>query len=277
MTPPRTVIFVDLDNTIIQGPFGFAIDLLCDEIARESGLTPEAVCHLVEKENCERQKRPDVPATLAMDWDDIVASVAERVGVKLEASVSEIAISNARWPHLRLLEGADEVLGQLSRPHRAIVAATNGLSKYQIPALEALKLRPLFTGGILTPESYNVLKHERDFYGQWPESTDLQIIVGDDYESDILAPHGFGFKTIWKLNGQISKLRLGDLFAHRFPAGKRSSKFSYSQSQLVRPDVIINFLHELPDVVTRLEEEALPIAAPRTDWTGEALAAVNGR
>jgi FMN phosphatase YigB (HAD superfamily) len=203
----QSVVFVDLDRTVIESSFTFAVfQVACGEIASKSGLDIKKIRCLVKQENTERQKNPNVDVVLAMDWDDILQTIATRLGVILETNVLEFIRSHAGPPHSRLLDNADKVLQRLTSPHRAIVAATNGLSKYQLPVLDALQLTLLFDD-ILTPDSSNALKNDIDFYGQWPDTTKLQIIVGDDYEFDIQIPHRFGFKTIWKLNGKKSKTR----------------------------------------------------------------------
>ena len=97
----------------------------------------EEVRKLVKEENLRRQHDPTVDAVEAMDWDDIVHTIAARLGVELKISIVELVQSRAR-SESRLLDKADQVLRELASPERAIVAATNGLVKYQKPVLEAL-------------------------------------------------------------------------------------------------------------------------------------------
>jgi FMN phosphatase YigB (HAD superfamily) len=85
-------------------------------------------------------------------------------------------------------------------------------------------------------------------------------MVGDDYEDDILAPHQFGFKTIWKPAIQIDGTQGVGPF-------ERPLRFNYQNGQHVRPDAIIFSLKELPEVITRLENQALPATAqPLKHW-----------
>ena len=219
------------------------------ELATKSRLVVKEVRRRVFQEYLDRQKVPGIPATLAVDWDDILDTVAARLGVRLEARALEIANSHAGPPYSAMLDDAGQVLQSLANPQRAIVVATRGLRKYQLPVLDALGLTPLFTD-ILTPDVNHALKQDLAFYGHWPRSTRLQISVGDQYEDDVAAPSRFGFKTIWKLNAPDGDLARADPF-------DRPARFNYSSQQTTRPDAIIFSLHELLQVVKYLEQQAL--------------------
>ena len=246
----QSVVFVDLDATIIRGPFESAVfPVVFAELAQKSGLDVKEVRRRTIQEYLDRQQDSNVPATRAVDWDDILNTVAERLRVKLEAKAVDIANSHAGPPYAALLDGADQVLKQLASPGRAIVVATKGLRKYQLPMLDALGLTPLFTD-ILTPDVNNALKNDIAFYGRWPEMTRLQISVGDQYEDDVVAPTRFGFKTIWKVNTLDNELQELEPFV-------RPHEFHYTDDQTVRPDAIILSLHELPQVVAQMEAQAL--------------------
>ena len=251
---PRTVLFVDLDGTIIRGPFeGAVFPVLVGELAGATGLPPGELRQLVLQEYLGRQCDPHVPPVRAVDWDDIFATVAGRLGVRLQTSALEIVRSCAGPPHAAILEGADAVLGQLSSAHRALVVATRGLARYQRPVLDALGLTPLFAD-ILTPDTHQALKRSLAFYGPWPRLTALQISVGDQYEDDVLAPRSFGFRAVWKPEG--AHPALGELAPCARPAA-----YPYAPDQPLRPDAIILSLAELPAVVERLEGEAFAAGA----------------
>ena len=248
----QSVVFLDLDATIIRGPFESAVfPVVFAELAGKSGLDLQQVRQRTIQEYLDRQRDPNIPATRAVDWDDILNTVAEGLRVKLEAKAVDIANSHAGPPYAAVLDGADQVLKQLASPHRAIVVATKGLRKYQLPVLDALGLTPLFTD-ILTPDVNNTLKNDRAFYGRWPEMTRLQISVGDHYEDDVVAPRQFGFKVVWKVD-RPDEARWGSL---EQPLS-RIANWGYLPNQTVRPDAILFSLRELPAVVDRLEEQAL--------------------
>jgi FMN phosphatase YigB (HAD superfamily) len=189
----------------------------------------------------------------AMDGDDIFDTVAARLGVKLDAKAVELAHSHTRPPDTAVLDGADQVLRQLISSRRAIVAATKGLRKYQLPVLDALGMTPLFTD-ILTPDVNGALKHKLAFYSNWPQAAKVRISVGDHYVDDVIPPKRFGFKVVWKVVSLDDGLKQLDPF-------DRPASFRYAENQTVQPDAIIFSLSELPRVVERLEAESWNIVA----------------
>jgi putative hydrolase of the HAD superfamily len=244
----QTVIFVDLDATILRGPFESAVfPVVFDELGRKSGLDKQEIRRLAIQENLDRQQDANCPAVNAMDWDDIFNTVAQRLGASLEAKAVEVAHAHAKPPYIAVLDSADQMLKQLASPRRAIVVATKGLRKYQLPVLDALGLTPLFTD-ILTPDVNNALKNSGAFYGDWPQAAGLRISIGDHYEDDVVAPRRLGFKVIWK----VDKLETG---LQKLEPFERPASFNYAEGQTVRPDAIIFSLRELPPVVEQLEKE----------------------
>ena len=254
-----SIIFFDLDNTLIEGPFGTAVfPIVLDELARKTHGDQKEIRRLIVKENLDRQNEPRCSAVKAMDWDDIFAAVANRLGVTIESNAEEIVQAQAE-EHSRLLDGARETLIALQHPSRALIVATKGLIKYQRPVLDALGITHLFTE-ILTPDSHNALKKDRAFYGEWlgDSSSDFRslldfgslgnspIIVGDYYVDDVIPPHQFGMRTVWK-NAKIEERLL------EIDPLERPQHFEYTDDQHVKPTAIIKSLHELPDVITQLE------------------------
>lgn len=262
MSQYQTVIFFDLDGTLIVNPFGAAVwPAILGELADKSGQSVETVRARIIEENFLRQNATPVHAVAAMDWDDIVQTVAAQLGVSLDLRCDELVLANA-LEHSSILDNGVETLKMLSAPHRALVVATKGLAKYQLPVLDALGLLPLFTA-VLTPDTHNALKRNPAFFGDWPKQTRLQIMVGDRYDDDIEAPGSYGFKTVWKLPNLETSLAKRDPFT-------RALLYDYSQPTPVeterrlsddsgfRPaDAIITSLVELPAVVRRLEMSVL--------------------
>ena len=256
-----SVVYVDLDGTIIRGPFEPAVfPVVFAELARKARLDVSEIRRQVLEENLDRQRDPNVSAVLAMDWDDIFNTVAERLGVSLETRAVEIANQQAGPPYAALLDGADQVLKLLASRRRALVVATKGLAKYQRPVLNALGLTPLFTD-ILTPDVNHALKNDLRFFGDWPQAAPLQISVGDHYEDDVVAPKQFGFKAIWKVgtpdeetSEQLAHVKSGAQLRKLDPF-ERPTNFQTAQRQTARPDAIIFSLCELREVVERLENQ----------------------
>lgn len=254
----RSVVFIDVDNTIIEGPFESVVfPIVFSEISEKSGLGIDEIRRLVVAENLDRQRNPKIPAVVAMDWDDIIRTVAARLGIRVAVSVVDILRSHAYPPYSNILDDAQNVLRLISQPHRAIVAATKGLRKYQFPILDALGLTSLFTD-VLTPDVNNALKTEIRFYGKWPNLTKLQISVGDHYEDDVVAPKMFGFKAIWLPNRQEKNNELKSIHPLARPFVYR-----YQEGQSVQPDAIIVSLQELEEVILQIEARYLN---PESGW-----------
>ena len=230
----------------MRGPFWTAVfPIVFAELARKTGLDEKEIRRQVVRENLDRQENPNISPIAAMDWDDIFDVVAGRLGVRLEAQAVEIVKAHAGPPDTTVLDNADVVLKQLASPQRALVVATKGLRKYQLPVLDALGLTPLFTD-ILTPDAHNAFKKDLAFFGEWPQAAPLRISVGDHYEDDVVAPKQFGCKSIWKVKTLDPELQQLDPFA-------RPAAWKYSAEQMVQPDAILFSMRELPKVVERLE------------------------
>jgi FMN phosphatase YigB (HAD superfamily) len=249
MSQYQSVVFFDLDGTLIVNPFDSAVwPVILGEIAEKSGASTETVFGTIIEENVKRQNDTAISPVLSMDWDDIVQTVAAGFGVQLDASCEALVCANAA-SHSSLLDHAVDVLHELNAPHRALVVATKGLAKYQQPVLDALSLTSLFHS-VITPDTHSSLKKHVAFFGDWPSTTRLQIMVGDRYDDDVLGPGGHGFKTIWKPVTDNPTFPKKDPFA-------RAMLHDYTAQQTIPADAIIHSLDELPAVVRRLEHAVL--------------------
>ena len=249
MAAYQSVVFLDLDGTLMINPFESAVwPVVIGEIAEKSGESFEAVLNLITAENDARQNNPTVAAVLSMDWDDITQTVAARFGVRLESNC-EALVREYAATHSSVLDNAHEVLQEMNAAHRALVVTTKGLAKYQQPVLDALGLTPLFTA-IITPDSHHALKKQVAFFGTWPSETRLQIMVGDRYDDDVQGPSAHSFKTVWKRENLAPALQKKDPFA-------RALMYDYTPEQTTPADAIICSLAELPALVRRLEQAVL--------------------
>lgn len=243
----QSVLFVDLDGTILKSPFDMVFPTVFGELAQQSNLQPEIVQHHVVKESQRRQQDSTIPLANRLDWDDIITTVARQIGVEVsEQRVLETLEVYLKPPHTQILDQADTVLPQLSTDQRAVVAVTKGLAKYQQRILDSLNLTSFFAD-LITVESNQASKDSRAFYGDWVDQARLKLIVGDQYQDDVVYPHEFGFKPIWKPTGSS---------AIEDPL-ERAASFDPPDGQTVRPEAIIFSLQELPNVVEKLERRFL--------------------
>ena len=241
---PRSVVFIDLDHTLLEGPFETVVfPQILGEISRQTGLGYEDLLSQVRQENLKRMAGPPFSPVQAMDWDDIFSQAAASLGARLRFTAVELVQAYLRPPYIHLHEGAREALERLSqdRPRRAVVLATKGLRKYQLPLLQAFDLTSFFDE-LITPDSYLALKYSPAFYGSWPQRTRLQVMVGDNYQDDVLPAHRFGFKTIW---------------VNRSPRQQPDGRWTWDlpEGQSLWPDATIVSLVELPDWVCKFERE----------------------
>lgn len=243
----QSVLFVDLDGTILKSPFDLIFPTVFGELAKQSNLKPDVIQRYVVEESQRRQQDATMPLATSLDWDEIIITVARQIGAEVtEQPVLETLEAYLKPPHTQILDQADTILPQLSTDQRAVVAVTKGLAKYQRRILNSLNLTPFFAD-LITVESNQVSKDSRAFYGDWVDQARLKLIVGDQYQDDVVYPHEFGFKPIWKPTGSS---------AIEDPL-ERAASFDPPEGQSVRPEAIIFSLQELPNVVENLERRFL--------------------
>lgn len=242
-----SVIFFDLDGTLMINPFESAVwPVVLSELSVRAGVSVERLYKLIIAENRQRQDDPNCPAVKSMDWDDIVQTVAARLGTAVSAQCETLVREHAAT-HSSILDQGDQILKQLGQENRALLVATKGLRRYQQPVLDALGLTRYFRA-ILTPDTHNVLKKDPAFFGDWPKKSQLTVMVGDSYEDDVRTPVSEGFKVVWK----HTPIGLHHTLAHADPF-TRARNFPYKPDQTARPDAIIASLQELPAIVKRWE------------------------
>src|SRR5690349_23996917 len=117
MASYQSVVFLDLDGTLMINPFESAVwPVVVGEIAEKSGESFDVVLSLIGAENDARQNNPSVSAVVSMDWDDITQTVAARLGVNLESSC-EALVREYAASHSSILDNAHEVLQELNASH----------------------------------------------------------------------------------------------------------------------------------------------------------------
>src|SRR5687768_2033726 len=107
----KTVVFVDLDGTIIDGPFETVVfPQVFNKISQATGLDLKAVRKIVVSENMSRQKDPNIPATLSMDWDDIFRTVFRKLGLNWDIDAASIVRNHSIPPYSHIIDDAKLVL-----------------------------------------------------------------------------------------------------------------------------------------------------------------------
>src|SRR5689334_15302816 len=104
----QTVIFIDLDGTLMVNPFESAVwPAVVGELAQKTGLRPSTILQMIDDENGKRQSDDSVSPILAMDWNDICLSIARELGVTLSANCTDLVCEHAA-SHSALLDYALE-------------------------------------------------------------------------------------------------------------------------------------------------------------------------
>jgi putative hydrolase of the HAD superfamily len=264
---PATVLFFDLDGTLMVNPFAKEVfPTAIGKLAEATGLAPGTLADEIVVENRHRQARPD-PANqaLVMDWDDIIHAVACRHGVP-EGTIptdicQELLRQHAAPPFTATLDNAVEVLRTLRAPgrHRWFVVASMGLSKYQMPVLRSLGLYAQFDD-FLMPDLTGCLKFERCFYERYlddPGANRLFISIGDNYLHDVAFPRSLGFHPVLRLPvPELNRYEPFERPAHLAPYTHLIQYYPDDPGAATAlPDAVITNLAELPAVVAWLEQQ----------------------
>lgn len=253
----RITLFFDLDSTLVENHFSRKlVTQLLTPVSIQSGLTIRELAQALGEENTRRQMAdPDNPLT--MDWQNILQTVAAQYGVILEDVMDDLWVQHAIADDIEVLDEAHAVLAKLKADKRHLVIATKGLSKYQLPVLQAVGLLDLFDT-ILTPDRTGYLKTTAAYFDAYRREhpADLYIHIGDHYFDDVICAKRNGFASV--LRAPIDDLKALDPFersAQVLAYKDRISTFPKDGTTVV-PDAVIYSLQELPDVVERLEQRA---------------------
>lgn len=253
----QTVIFVDIDSTIVENSFSFkVIDFLSQEIADAVHLPVGTIQREIWEENNQRQQSdPNNPLT--MDWDDILLTIANRHGVTPSRTVIDLWLELADAADVAVLDNSPDVLHSLKAPHRKLVIASKGLSKYQYPLLDVVNMRRLFDD-FLMPDITGYLKTQPEYFNSYTangtENTRF-IHVGDHFYDDVICARRNGFYSV--LRAPIRELKPLDPFERPAKIHDYSGQIdTYPEGGTdVVPNAVVVSLVELPAVVERIEAE----------------------
>jgi FMN phosphatase YigB (HAD superfamily) len=252
----KTIVFFDIDATLVENRFSRRVirDVL-QEIADASGQSMEDLGRALGSENQRRQlETPDDPLT--MDWEDIARSVAAEHGVTLSKSIDTLWEDYANAEEVDLLDDSPDVIRRLKAPHRKLVIATKGLSKYQRPVLRVGGLLDLFDD-ILAPDIVGLHKASPGYHDSHTQfAPDALIVqVGDHYIDDVIAPVRNGFISI--LRAPIEELAVHNAFERPqyLPAFTSRIPTYPEDGSDVLPNAVVLSLQEVPDLIDQLEVE----------------------
>jgi FMN phosphatase YigB (HAD superfamily) len=252
---PPSVLFFDLDSTLMINPFWKVVfPQVTAEIGAAAGLSPDEVFELILAEHDRRLADPLPDRALTMDWEDIMQTAAQNLGVAFEGSAEELVKAHAGPPHSYTLDGAEKVLGELKAGGYKLVVSTMGLSKYQFPVMRALGLYDFFDD-FLTPDLTGYLKTEREFYAAYLESAPRRIHIGDRYDHDCYWPQQFGTRSILRL--ALDELKpYPPLERPQYLEGLKERISGRMEVLDPPPDAVVVHLAELPGVIAELEARA---------------------
>lgn len=258
----RTVIFCDLDGTLMVNPFhGFVFPEVYSRIGTHAGLSVESVRQLVMTEFDRRLTNPP-PDNLpwVMDWDDIVQTVAARFGASLPPDLCEtLATQHANPPDSSTLDDAVTALRRVREVGgRWLVVASMGLAKYQSPVMRGIGLYDCFDD-FLMPDLTNCLKTDACFYQQYLNDGHahrrLHISLGDNYIHDVVFPKSLGFYSVLRLPvPELNDVPPFERPPHIHHYGSRIQFYPVDPALATTlPDAVITHLSELPDVISQIE------------------------
>ncbi len=240
----QPTLFLDLDGTIMRNPFWPAVfPLVSAHLAQRSGESATAITAMIVAESA-RRGASAAEAAVSTRWDDIVQTVAQRLGVACDLSVEQLVVEHSHPPNIAALDGAERILPAVRAAGWDIIAATHGLTIYQIPVLRALELLPLFSD-IVAPDNRGCLKQERAFWLPYLDQRRPLVNVGDLYEDDVVPAKTFGMSVIWKTKPPANVAAESDPFV-------RARMVALPAGQIVRPDALIVHLSELPEALKTL-------------------------
>lgn len=201
----RRVVSFDLDGVLIQNPFKLGVGPHLRAHVRAG-----AALRGLDQEDADRRIHDAVAAAVAVrmqrgdlvaayDWDAIFGEVAGGFGADPVPDVAGLvrhycAVPGTIW----LLDRAIETLDRLAGAGFALVAATNGFARYQLPVLETLGIAERFDA-LLAPDTVGFAKPDPRVFA----SVDgLVAHVGDMLYHDVLVARRTGVTAVW-INDQL--------------------------------------------------------------------------
>lgn len=236
----RTVLFIDLDNTLVINPLGrHALPSVYRYLEEKYSIDPEEVKRYMIRRNLELLK---IDPVKAFDWDYILQ---EYISARLGIIETRAIVLDEHLKHCSKTLVFDDVIESLEilrREGYVMILATNGLSKYQECVIRHTGLYKYFDE-IHTPDKIGFTKNSERFYQIY--SLDLgeenieKIVIGDDLYFDVYYPSSIGLRTI---------------LVKRFSGENRNIYLEYFgiNYERIKPSRVVNSLKELSIVIKEL-------------------------
>jgi FMN phosphatase YigB (HAD superfamily) len=244
----RTLLFFDLDDTILKNPM---VDAVFPAIFKQfRSYHPELTDEILWKEiNSILLPRYHARKIEAFDWDDLIQRVAKKYGIPFDTPIEKMIEENAHVPYIKIFDHVHETLEALKKDNRFVLAiGTNGHWRYQKPSVKALGLLEYFDY-VCTPDRTGYLKGSQGFYASALNGSQLQITIGDQYDADVEEPLLLGFHSIWR--------------PAELPAKTSLEQTPFQRAQLMdipapytrRPDAVITGFSELLPVIDEIDRQ----------------------
>lgn len=247
-----TLLFFDLDATLVENRFSRkAVAPLIEEFAQKTGQSVDEAFRAFSAENMRRQRdNPD--HVLTMDWDDILHSLAQQHAVTLSERIDPRWQRFAHVDDIEILDHSLQVLRQLQAPHRQLILATKGLSKYQDPVLRLTGLDALLDD-ILTPDITGYLKTSDGYFDKYRSHTAVKIQIGDHYYDDVICPKRRGYYSVMRVPLEaVCDSSPFERPRHLAELRDHISTYPEDGSDVV-PDAVVVSLEELPALIPQIE------------------------
>jgi putative hydrolase of the HAD superfamily len=253
-------ITFDLDGTLMQNPF---VDHVFPEINRRvllgNGMLENVVGHLVTEHET---RLKDGRTAAAYNWDDILKCYLNVNKLEMSIDVVEILNGYCMEPSSYLLEDSIyEVLDELKKSGFSLSVVTNGLTKYQLPVMNELKLTEHFDM-IVTPQEAGFAKPDKRVYDAVLKLGEIHAHVGDRIDHDVISANSIGVRSIWlcrhmpdTLKQLLPAERKGLPNIHELALRKLEKETKKSFEKLPKeavPQEVIYSLLELPSLLSRI-------------------------
>ncbi len=254
---PETVVVLDIDGVILRrNPVSYVIRSILAEVAFSRGLCFDYLYYLFSEEFKARVRCGRFIE--AFNFQLLLENLLGRLGVRDIPLIENLINECLKPPFLEVYKDAIKFLKEADCVKLAL---TNGLSKFQIPILEASDVARYFAD-ILTPDIIGFAKPDERVYkyliGKF--HNDNIVVVGDRLFFDISVAHKLGLTSIlvarrmpeylnkipWSARGESRDMKV---FLNKI---YRTEASRYGYFDYIEPNYVIKTLYELPEIICKL-------------------------